>query len=254
MKIIDDMLSALPDGEIIDVTIGLHWTAVTVTSNRGTCCGLASTIVSGHGHSAEPAVSLAGQLHTIPALELASFARSEQPTMACVGVATINALLQPVQGSLEDLNAEDMIAALGVEKTVALVGSFPFIPRLKPRVGRLHVLELEPADGEHPASAAADILPQADVVAITGMSLINHTLERLLELCRSQATVLILGPSTPLCPGLFKYGVDLLSGSIVTAIEPVLAAVRQGANFRQIHKVGVRLVNLRRGGSLERAP
>ena len=104
--------------------------------------------------------------------------------------------------------------------------------------------EREPADGDLPASAAADILPQADVVAITGMSLVNHTLDDLLELRSPEAKTLLLGASTPLSPVLFEYGIDFLSGSIVTAIDPVLAAVRQGANFRQIHKAGVRLVTM----------
>jgi len=56
----------------------------------------------------------------------------------------------------------------------------------------------------------------------------------------------VLGPSTPLSPVLFDYGVDLLCGSIVTDIEPVLRAVRQGANFRQVHKAGVQLICMAR--------
>jgi hypothetical protein len=39
----------------------------------------------------------------------------------------------------------------------------------------------------------ADLVPQADVVAITGTALINHTLDGLLALCRSDALVMVLG-------------------------------------------------------------
>ena len=49
---------------------------------------------------------------------------------------------------------------------------------------------------------------------------------------------------TPLSPILFDYGIDLLYGSVVTAINPVLRVVGQGANFRQVHKAGVRLVSI----------
>ena len=246
MKLLNDLLATLPPGEVIDVCIGLHWTAVVVISDGEMQCGLASTVVAHHGHSAEPDVPLAGQLHTLPARELAALARAEQPVLASVGVAAINALQKPQPELLSDLNAEEVIAAQGVGKTVALIGSFPFIPRLRSRVGRLFVIEREPSVDELPASAAADIVPQAEVVAITGMTLVNHTLDALLELCSPEATVLLLGPSTPLSPVLYHYGIDLLSGSIVTATDPVLAAVRQGANFRQIHKAGVRLVTMRR--------
>ena len=244
MKLLDDLLAALPDGEVTDVYIGLHWTAVVVMSDGETRCGLASTVVTRHNHSTEPDVSLAGRLHMLPALELAAFARAEHPILASIGVAAINALLTPRPELLSDLNAEEVIATHGAGKTVALIGHFPFVPRLRSRVGRLVVLEREPADGDLPASAAADILPQADVVAITGMTLVNHTLDDLLELCSPEAKTLVLGASTPLSPVLSEYGIDFLSGSIVTAIDPVLAAVRQGANFRQIHKAGVRLVTM----------
>jgi hypothetical protein len=126
------------------------------------------------------------------------------------------------------------------------VGRFPFIPRLRDRVGELTVLELNPNPWELPKTAAQDVIPAADVVAITGMTLINHSLENLLKLCSPQARVILLGPSTPLSPVLFDYGVDLLCGSIVADIEPVLKAVSQGANFRQVHRAGVRLISVAR--------
>ena len=53
---------------------------------------------------------------------------------------------------------------------------------------------------------------------------------------------LVLGPSTPLSPVMADYGVNLLAGSIVEDIPAVLAAIGQGANFRQVHKAGVRLI------------
>jgi uncharacterized protein (DUF4213/DUF364 family) len=82
------------------------------------------------------------------------------------------------------------------------------------------------------------------------MTLENHTLEGLLSLCPQEAFVLVLGPSTPLSPLLFDYGVDVVSGAVVTAIDPVLRHVSQGANFRQVHRAGVRLVNIYRPGLL----
>jgi uncharacterized protein (DUF4213/DUF364 family) len=54
---------------------------------------------------------------------------------------------------------------------------------------------------------------------------------------------MLLGPSTPLSPLLFKHRIDVLSGAIVEAVDPVLRVVMQGGNFRQVHHAGVRLVN-----------
>ena len=55
-----------------------------------------------------------------------------------------------------------------------------------------------------------------------------------------------MGPSTLLRPVLFDYGIDLLCGSIVSDIEPVVRTVQQGGNFRQVHRAGVRLVTTAR--------
>jgi uncharacterized protein (DUF4213/DUF364 family) len=248
MKFLDELLATLPDGEALDVCIGLHWTAVVVRVGDQTRCGLASTLAAPHDHSAGPDVPQAGHLHTLSALALAHLAYSEHPTQASIGIAAINALLPPQPERWRDLNAEEVIAAHGAGKVVALIGSFPFVPALRSRVGHLFVLELQPKDNELPAEAAPDILPQADVIAITSMTLINHSLENLLNLCRPQSTVLLLGPSTPLSPMLFEHGIDVLSGSVVTDIDGVLAAVKQGANFRQVHRAGVRLVTMSRDG------
>ncbi len=248
MKLLDTLLSTLPDGEALDVCIGLHWTAVTVRVGDQVRCGLASTVTEPHGHSAAPDVPRAGLLHTLSALELARMAQLEHHPLASIGIATLNALLPPQPDLWRDVNAEEVIASHGEGKIVALIGSFPFVPALRSRVGRLDVLELQPKGSEMPASAAPDVLPRADVVAITSMSLVNHTLESLLEWCSPQATVLLLGPSTPLSPMLFEHRIDLASGSIVTDIDAVQAAVKQGANFRQVHRAGVRLVTMSRGG------
>ena len=102
------------------------------------------------------------------------------------------------------------------------------------------------AAGDLPASAAAEFIPQADIVALTSMTLLNHTFDGLLALRRPDAQVMLLGPSTPLTPLLFDRGVDLLSGAIVEDIDAVLRGVSQGAGFRQLHRLGVRLVTLTR--------
>ncbi|MBN1200508.1 MAG: DUF364 domain-containing protein [Anaerolineae bacterium] len=248
MTLLDDLQAVLTDRAVLDVRIGLHWTAVVVDGDSGRRCGLASTLVKTHEHTGKPDVPQAGALHTLSGLELARLAASDQPTLASVGVAAINALVPTLPEAWVDVNAEEVIATHGAGKTVALIGSFPFIPRLRARVGNLIVLERNPQSGELPAGAAPDVLPGADVVAITGTTLINHTLEGLLKLCAPGATVLVLGPSTPLSPVLFEHSVDLLSGAVVTAVEPVLQAVCQGAHFPQVHRAGVRLVNMTRPG------
>jgi len=88
------------------------------------------------------------------------------------------------------------------------------------------------------------VLPQADVIALTGTSLINHTFDHLIGLCRPDAFVVLLGGSTPLTPVLFDRGVDALSGTRVVDVPVALQAIGQGATFRQI--AGKRLLTMMR--------
>jgi uncharacterized protein (DUF4213/DUF364 family) len=127
---------------------------------------------------------------------------------------------------------------------VAIVGSFPFVPRLRDKVGELWVLERHPSEGELLSDEASRVLPEADVVAITGTALINHTLDGLLALCREDSAVMVLGPSTPLSPVLFDYGVDVVSGTQVVDVDLVLKLISQGATFRQVKGPGVRLLTM----------
>jgi uncharacterized protein (DUF4213/DUF364 family) len=246
VTLLRDLINTLPDGDISQVIIGLHWTAVVSAVEDNLHSGIASTLTAGHDHHNTPDVPNAGQLEMSNGIALASYAESECPVMRSVGVAAINSLLPSCNQNLVERNAEQVIAAHGKGKKVVLVGSFPFIPRIKIRVGHLTVLEMNPHPGEVPEDAAKDVIPAAEVVAITGMTLINQTLEGLLNLCAPESFVILLGPSTPLSPVLFDYGIDLICGSVVTDIEPVIRAIRQGANFRQVHRAGVRLVSMAR--------
>jgi uncharacterized protein (DUF4213/DUF364 family) len=243
MDILEDLIATLPDGRVAHVNIGLHWTTVVVEIDGYQRCGLASTLHHEHQHGL-PDVPQAGGLESLSGRELAAFVIGDQPTLRSVGMAAINALLPQHPASWSDINAEDVIAEHGIDKQVALIGHFPFVDRLRHRVGNLNVLELNPQPGDLPGSAAADVLPFANVVAITSMTLLNHTLADLLALCTPQARVIMLGPSTPLSPLLFDYGITVLCGSIVVANEKVIRFVRQGANFRQVHRAGVRLVSM----------
>ncbi len=240
MTILDELLDSLDDdAPVRSVWVGVHWTYV--CSRYG---GLASTLsweATPHGHSM---VRDVGHLHEKSARELAEFARSADPLEVSIGFAAINSLLAVDESRSVEINAAEVLAERGRGKNVALIGHFPFIPKLREAVGNLWVIEQRPTQGEYPASAAPDLLPRAEVVAITGTTLMNHTLDDLLKLCASAATVLILGPSTPLSPVLFRHGATLLSGARVIDEAAALRTIGQAASFKQV--AGVRLLTIER--------
>ena len=246
MSTIDLLLKSLQaDAPVRQVLVGAFWTAV-VTDNDPPRCGLAST-VRGENHEDRPPVPDAGHLREHSARGLAERLRSPRTLEASIGMAAFNALLEVEESSCIEVNAEEVIVEKGAGRRVAVVGHFPFVERLRQAADECWVVEQHPRPGDLSADRAAEVLPQADVVALTGTSLINHTFDDLVRLCQPDAYVLLLGPSAPLTPLLFEAGVDAVSGTVVTDPDRVLAALTQGATFRQIKRTGgLRLLTMMR--------
>jgi len=244
MNLLRDVIDTLPDGQVLDVRIGMHWTSVVVDVNGEKRCGLASTLTPKHPHTGNPDVPEAGQLERMSGFELARLALDDRFPQTSIGVAAINALVPKRMEQYRELNAEEVISKYGAGKDVVLIGHFPFIQRVRERVGSLTVVEQTPVTGEVHTSQSAEALSKAGVVAITAMTLVNHTFDEIIHHCSPDAFVLLLGPSTPLSPVLYDYGINMLSGSVVTNVEAVLRTVSQGGTFRQVHRAGVSLVTM----------
>ena len=234
-KILDEILSTFSeDLPVHSVFVGVHWTVVC-----SRYCGMAATQAFSHPHG-NGQVHDVGQLHTKSTRELAELAYSRYPVEAAIGVAAINSMLDMDESLAAEINASEVLTNRGRGKNVALIGHFHFIQQLRQAASQLWVIEQHPAEDEFPAESAVDLVPQADVVAITGSTFVNHTLDDLLALCKPQATVMVLGPSTPLSPILYDHGVTILSGTRVVDEAAVIRTVSQGASFRQVE--GVKLL------------
>jgi hypothetical protein len=240
------LLPTLPEGKITGVHMGLFWTAVLAEVNGEARCGLAATVGDeSHHYTTDPPVPRAGHLAELSTQDLAELVYSPRPPEVSIGLATVNALLPRLRHRWIDLHSKEILARLGAEKTVVMVGHFPYVPELRSRVGKLLVLEQHPQDADDlPAETASEVIPQADVLAITAMTLLNHTFDDLIALRRPGIPTMIVGPTTPLSPVLFEMGATILSGSIVENPAAVLRGLSQGANFHQLRQMGVRLVSM----------
>ena len=239
MQIISDIIACIgEDAPVIELRACVFWTAV-VSKN----CGLASTLREDGPHQKRNPVAEAGSLTQKTALELARYAMSTSPPEASIGMAAINSLIDIDTNHCVEKNAFEILKEKGRDKRIAIVGHFPFIPKLEQVASELWVLEKHPVQGDLPEDRSSEILSKADVVGITGTTLINQTFERLMTFCREKFVV-VLGPSTPLLPVLFDYGVDVLSGVRVTDPDSVLRDISEGASFRQVG--GVKLLTMSR--------
>jgi uncharacterized protein (DUF4213/DUF364 family) len=230
MKIIDDIVSTLNfDAPVRDIRQGVFHTGVLTRY-----CGLAATLPRDALKQEGPLVKEPGFLMNKTSRDLAQMVSSESLLEAAIGMATINSLLEVDIESCTEINAAEVILEKGDGKRVAIVGHFPFLPRVREKAETLWVIEKNPREGDFNEQEADRFIPQEHEVAITGTSLTNHTLPHLLELCSPKAFVIMLGDTVPLSPVLFDYGVHALSGTRVMDADLALRCVSQGANFRQI--------------------
>lgn len=164
---------------------------------------------------------------------------SSSPFSISLGLAGLNASNTPDAHNIEPNNfpADDLIASLGKDRQVGLVGEFPFVESLRERVGHLHLFELRDVPGAVPQKDWETVLGQLDVLAVTGTALLTRKMGWFLSRGQ-QATTVILGPTTPLTKALFDHGADYLCGSVVTDMERVGQGVRDGLPFRKVKQNG----------------
>ncbi len=163
-----------------------------------------------------------------------------------VGIATMNALAalcwdrrpHPNFDLETDIDAFDA-ADIRPHQMVVVVGAFvPFLRELKRRGQPYLVLEQDPAAlkaDELPfyrnAGQAPVVVPQADVLLITGMTLLNDTLDDILAAAKPNARTVIVGPTVGLVPDAYLLRrCDLLGSIRVTHAEEFLDVLAEGGS------------------------
>jgi uncharacterized protein (DUF4213/DUF364 family) len=172
----------------------------------------------------------AGGLEGMSAAEAAKGIKSWNFLYASAAMACINAWYNTKE-RLDMLGCREPYenyCTRGVElcgKTIGLVGHLKMPEKILKEAKEVFILERNPVSGDYPDSACEYLLPACDVVLITGSSLINKTLPRLLTICRNAYTILT-GPTVPMCPALLEFGIDRLAGVVVENPEEMKEYVR----------------------------
>jgi len=241
--VIDSVLNAVglvPAATTLDVRIGPFWSVVNTTAGAG----MASTLrPHAHVHGTVP-ITDAGSLCDRTPAELADLLQSASTPEAAVGLAAVNALINPAAANLSGDKALAVLEERAAGRKLAMIGRFPFADRLRDQCGQLWVFErgLNRRQEDFGEEAMEQLLPQADVVAVTATTLLNRTLPGVLACVRPDAFLMMLGPSTPLTTALFDFGFDILCGTVIEDPSTVLRAAGEGAVTKQI--TGVRRVSL----------
>jgi uncharacterized protein (DUF4213/DUF364 family) len=186
------------------------------------------------------------KINGMPAAEVLTALTSNEPIKAAVAIATLNALSAVCweRGLTDDYRIQmdsDAVDAVRMpaDRSVAVIGAFvPVLRKLKARGGRWWVIEQDPKTlkGDEinhfiPADQAEEIISAADVLIVTGVTLINHTLENILEAARPDAEIAVIGPTASLLPdALFKRGVRVVGGVWVKRPDELLDVLAAGGS------------------------
>lgn len=138
-----------------------------------------------------------------------------------IGNAVLNAASQ--DQSLVDCDDPDHPFGLSVtaSDTVGMIGMIhPAVMMLKPTGCRFIIFDQgqapdgDPSRSIYPMHEQAQLLPQCDVVFLSGTTTINGSIDSLMELCANTREIVLLGTSAPMYPDAFKgTKITLLAGS-----------------------------------------
>ncbi|WP_374712186.1 Rossmann-like domain-containing protein [Symbiobacterium terraclitae] len=176
-----------------------------------------------------------------PALAVARRCLPGQTTFdRALGLALCNAVAEPDPSRcLVDPDAAAAVPARATD-TVGFVGYVgTVVRRVQAEAARTIIFDRSQEDQEdvYPEERQPELLPQCDLVFITGSALINCTLERLLTYCTRAREIVLIGPSTPLYPEAFSgSGVTVLAGFRWQVADPdeALAQIAAGAHFKHL--------------------
>lgn len=243
------------------VVIGLFFTGVKLSNGIGGICFTpVKTIPEAVCcPSSAKAMPNSGKIKGTPVLELLEAMYRGNPLRKAIGIAVLNALSETCwqKSGSRDYAVERKVDALDVveipeEAYVVVVGALaPFLKKLKKRGKPFAVLEMDPSTLKHDempffihGSQAAEVVPFADVLVITGTTLINDTLDDLLQMAKPGAQIVVVGPTASLIPdAFFKRGVDILGGISVTHPDELLDLLAEaGSGYHYFGKYADRTV------------
>jgi uncharacterized protein (DUF4213/DUF364 family) len=170
---------------------------------------------------------------------------SIEPIKVSVAIASLNALSaycwdKGIANYNIQLDADAIDAVrMSNENSIAVIGAFiPILRKLKGRGGKWWVIEQDPntLKGDElnhfiPADQSEETIATADVLIVTGVTLVNHTLEEILKVARQDAEIAVIGPTASMLPDvLFEHGVRVMGGVWVKKPDELLDVLAAGGS------------------------
>lgn len=254
LSILRECVSKLEDSlKLEEITVeravfGLFFSGVKLSTGQG---GLCFTPVKEIPEavccpSSAKAMPLSGRLRGRPVRAYLEDIFCENILRRTLGIAALNALSTAVwekspPKDYEILMGRDAFDELDLSrypKTVLVGALVPMLKRLLASSSDFRVMEQDPRTLKErelpyylPPERAAECVPDADLLVITGVTILNDTLPGFLEMAKPGAEILLVGPTAGMLPdALFSRGVTMLGGISVTKPDELLDIISEGGS------------------------
>jgi len=238
-----DYLKSKKDFDELTITRVIFGLRLTVVRLSDGSCGMASTVDDSNPYPCKKARDFGDfSPSKFSGQKVSDLFLSEKSgrLIETLKVAVLNALSSRGRDAgeykiLEDKDPIDLIE-LNEGKKITIVGAFKsYIELIEETNSYLRVLELDrnafmekhvryyvPAD-EYPT-----VIPDSDILIITGLTLVNNTIDGLLEVVRPHTKVIVTGPSGNIVPEiLFQNKVNIIGATKITDVEMLFKLVSE---------------------------
>ena len=233
-----DLRGEISKIKIADVRIGVVYTGVLLSTGHG---GVAYTPV--YEFTTCPISKRAGGISGASASDVIQMVFSSNLIEVAVGVASANALSQiafekhPEKYVISNI---DVLELIGRGDKVSMVGYFgPLIPKVLERTNEVFIFEKRRVSDDRvrvvSLSSMPEILRSSDVILISGSTLVNKTLNRILRFAGRAREVVLLGPTASMIPHpLFRKGITAVMGVKIRDPSVMMRIVSEAGGTRQM--------------------
>jgi len=226
---------------VSDIRIGIYLTAVILSDGS---IGTAATLIPDHPFCKKSnrdfgdlsPLKIKGQ-RVVAILE----SRKNSPVIASIKTSVLSAISSKIIASgnyniVENCDPIELID-LNSAGTITIVGAFQsYIRKISQTEKKLYVLEmnenaLPPEQKKYfiPSEEYQKILPDSDIVFITGQTLVNGTIDNLLKAISPKAKVIVTGPSGNILPDiLFQNKISIIGAIRITDPDKLFSIVSEG--------------------------
>jgi len=143
----------------------------------------------------------------------------------------INACLNgslPLPQDLFEANAVDPFAEIIKHSRTCFIGHFPQAELWRGQGHPVSIIELHPRNGDIPWNDSKPALRNAEIVFITGLTLLNDTFLQVLDRTPNAKYRVLLGRTVPFCPLFFEYGIHLVGSTHIYNADIALRYCQHG--------------------------